>query len=379
MCLWCGNSKKLQPKTGGTTSACQGSCDAGYVLTNADFQYECGPCVSSRCKPQVRKFIIICFVFPKEFVEKVDKNSFLGTTCSTTGYCTACASANQRFISKTEQSKMPAGVTIQGERDCIATSDIIDWFYYDATEFKPCLTDCKRCSSATTCDECGDHSDLSRKFFLDQTPTPHTCTQTSCLLSNYQYKVGGGTCLQCTSTTYWIQNSSPPVCGACDTNNRKYVDESDRICKECASHCADCNSSGCLRCLDPNEYLQTDSTSCGSTCGPRQMKVEGPPKKCQPCPPNCAECNERDSCTVCDKRFYLSSGSCTQCPTGCGTCTSSTECLTCSDPTHFLGTDKQTCSRGCNSNEYADSTDKKCKKCEFGSQRVGGICTSMRI
>ena len=270
---------------------------------------------------------------------------------------------------------MPVGVTIEGYRDCISTSDITDWFYFDDSEFKPCMTGCKRCTSADTCVECGDHADPSRKFFLDQTTTPHTCTQTACLLSNYQYSVGGAMCLQCTSTTFWVQSSSPPACATCDTTNRKYVDEADRLCKECPSHCAECTASGCSRCLDPNEYVQTDSTSCATTCSAREMKVEGPPKKCQSCPSSCADCNMTDSCTLCDTGFYLSSGSCSQCPSGCGTCTSSTECLTCSDSNHFLATDKLTCSSRCKQNEYSDPTDKKCKECEVGSQVAGGVCT----
>ena len=281
--------------------------------------------------------------------------------------CLTCKQPTMRLIGSNHQSKMETGVTITGKVDCLEIADVPYWFYPGPTEFTACPTNCKKCTSGNDCQLCGDSTNPNQWFFLDQSTTPDTCTPTNCLLSAYQYKVPGSHCLQCSSTTYYLEGSNPPACNQCLQTAKRFVEAGTNICKDCPAQCSEClSASECVGCHDGSKWLRADKISCEVDCGARAMKLTGSnPKKCQACPANCLTCDETNGCTQCDSGFYKISltNECLQCFTGCASCNPGAICVTCLNANHFIKLDDKSCSQDCDLMSYKDLNTKKCVQC----------------
>ena len=280
------------------------------------------------------------------------------------------------------QNTLPSGTPFVGTQDCFDPAVIVDFVYPDSSRFRKCLSYCKRCTGSSDCQLCGSISNPSLTLYLIQNTSPHKCVQ-SCVIADYRYQLpaGGQACLQCSSTTFYVKDSSPAECNSCDTSG---YSKHGTLCIKCPATCASCDADGkCLSCSNTAHFIQVDLGSCSPGCGNREkeMVVSGQPNKCEACPMGCSTCTQANGCTQCLTDHYGNPNpatSCVQCPTGCATCSSGSECLTCTDPALYLQTDKLTCSAGCGSREYQDSADMKCKactsNCQACSQNEG--CTS---
>ena len=156
-----------------------------------------------------------------------------------------------------------------GTKDCFSPTEFVDYFYTDSKDFLPCLTDCKRCTGSTDCQVCGRYTNPSQSLFLIQNTSPHKCVD-SCDLLNYRYVLPPGqmaTCIECTSTTYYLEGSNPPQCSQCNTAGF-WLESSSKLCKPCGNGCAICSNTGsCLTCVDSvNGRVQTSGGGCASGC-----------------------------------------------------------------------------------------------------------------
>ena len=262
------------------------------------------------------------------------------------------------------QKYMKPGITLAGMVDCVEPEDVIGWLYPTATGFQPCGANCKKCSSGTQCEVCGDIDNPGQLFFLDQSSGSFSCTPTTCLLSDFRYQVVSPHCLQCSATTYYLEGSDPPRCDECLQSSGNYLEILTRICKRCPSHCGECLSpTQCVLCKDPTKWLLVDKITCAEKCGERQMEVtDGQKKTCENCSTHCQTCDMINKCTKCNDGYYIESGMCVKCSNGCLTCSSATECMSCQNPLHLVQTDKS-CREGCKDREFKAMNQKKCIQC----------------
>ena len=277
-------------------------------------------------------------------------NFLLGKTCSPYDHCSECHDSNHRLMEKALKDRLPGSLTLLGSQDCFLPSDVVDYVYTDATHFKPCMSNCKRCTSGTDCQECGSYSDPAMTYYLFSHTSPVSCLA-SCDASQNRFVVPGAsvsTCHECPAGQYYVEGSNPPQCTACNTG-AVWIESSTKLCKPCGSGCSSCTSdTSCQSCSDSTHFIQVDGGTCSIGCNEKEMETAGTPKRCQACPIGCAACSEGGGCTSCENGYYKDGTTqCQVCPSGCATCLSGSECLTCSDPNHFLGTDKITCALNC--------------------------------
>ena len=280
-------------------------------------------------------------------------------------------------MEKALKDRLPVSKTLLGSQDCFLPSDVVDYVYTDATHFKPCMSNCKRCTSGTDCQECGSYSDPSKTYYLLDNGGPVSCTS-SCDSSQNRFIVPGTlvpTCYECSTGPYYTEGSNPPECSACNIG-AVWIETSTKLCKSCGSGCSSCSSNTrCQSCSDLTHFIQTDGGTCGIGCKAKEMKLAGTPKRCQPCPdPNCFECSSNAKCTLCDPNFALKEGICQPCSEGCLVCQDQ-GCTSCKKAM-FLGKTKtcQACNEGCIDCFTTDDGKLKCLKCGQGYELKDSNC-----
>ena len=270
---------------------------------------------------------------------------------------------------------MPAGNTLVGVIDCISVSILQDkWFYDDGSQFQPCITNCKKCSSGNECDFCENQGNSALDHFLQKGP-PDQCTETVCEASpHWKFRPWWYNCLQCNPNFHYLEGSVPPRCDSWLPNSGYYKEAGTLICKSCPAHCQTCLSpTRCTTCKNLNHYLAVDEISCGEVCPQRQTKASGTPKRCVNCGSNCKQCTEI-ACEQCDPGFFEELGSCFSCPIGCEECikeSGTLKCTKCFNPTYFIKSDLSGCSDDCQAGETKDSPNKRCWLCETNCATCG--------
>ena len=234
---------------------------------------------------------------------------------------------------------------------------------------KPCGSGCSSCTSDTSC---------------------QTCTN-----SAHRVQVDGGTCAAGCQARQMTITGPPLACQACSSNcaacsegvgcttcDQGYYKDGSNNCQQCPTGCATClSNTECLTCTNSGHFLGTDLVTCSPNCGSNEYK-DNANKKCKACTSiaNCLTCDISGQCTNCANGFFENSGACPACPTGCATCTRLTSCQSCTNGAHFLGTNGFTCSANCGSNEYKDTTNKKCVACTSIANcltcDISGQCTN---
>ena len=96
-----------------------------------------------------------------------------------------------RKVSSQYQNRMKAGITITGKVDCIQLADVTEWLYVTDTHFLPCRAGCKKCTTATDCQVCGDINNPNQKYFFDSGTGECLPCKENCLECNRQG------CLKC--------------------------------------------------------------------------------------------------------------------------------------------------------------------------------------
>ena len=182
--------------------------------------------------------------------------------------------------------------------DCIPFDKSINWFYPAGNELRPCLENCKACTSSTTCSGCFDLSDPSKTLKVDTRVDGQVkCSEAKkCKLEDKEYQINDFECLKCERNTYLLDEMNPPQCGACDKKMAQWVDTETKRCLQC-----------------PSGQFLVDGVS----------------------PTTCDTCLQKDG-------MWREPGTriCHKCPRGCKECLSGTKCLGCLAASNFLGTDE---------------------------------------
>ena len=298
---------------------------------------------------------------------------FLGDRCASFHQeCTQCKNVNHNLLDVKYNDRVPAGVNIVGTVDCFDPSELPDYFYVSGIRFLPCKDKCKKCTSATDCQECGSFSDTTKVIYL-LAENGGTCVDT-CDLSSNRYQLPPGTpgssnCIECPAGTFYKEGSNPPGCVACNAVG-EFLEEGTKVCKDCGTGCGTCTSTAsCQSCKISTDYIQLDGGTCAAGCNSgTEIKQEIPQKRCVPCPSTCTDCDVDAGCRSCQPPNKLQNRFiCNLCPDGCQTCPNISECTKCINEFDVLGTDGKTCSTSCKAREYADTTtnpnQKICKPC----------------
>ena len=247
----------------------------------------------------------------------------------------------------------------------------------------PCITNCKLCASATACGNC-----LSGYFLL---------TSTSCAKC-------GSTCLECKSSTicqtcvvgrYLTVTFTCAVCPSncdycssstiCNTCKKGYYLTSSNTCAICSSTCAACISATlCIECKT-GYYVTSTNTCvlCSTTCSQCTSATVCSSCKagyyltseltCASCTKGCTSCSIFESCKVCGSGyFYLAStNKCGTCISGCSKCNNTSTCTTCRTGYYLNSLSKCTI---CTSTCSACSSASVCTICKSGFYLSGESC-----
>ena len=317
--------------------------------------------------------------------QNVKKNrlKLIGQTCNPYDHCTQCKDSSHKFMKEAHKERLPNQLTVLGSQDCFSSTEIKNYFFIDSTWFQPCMTDCKRCTTAHDCQECGRYSDEGINVYLHHNKSPVSCKATcdSTLNEHVVPSASIPTCHQCPVGQYYIEGSNPPSCSTCDTG-AVWIDKAKNICKACGSGCSICSSeTSCQSCSNSNDYIQANGGTCSDNCQDREMVSLGPPRRCKLCPANCDACEDGVGCTKCSKKsFKKEDNTCERCPTQCLDCSSSTQCVSCQNLTHFLHQDSLTCSHSCPDGfRKVNSPIKRCFPCPEGcSECDSNSCTKCK-
>ena len=268
-------------------------------------------------------------------------------------------------MDKSLMDRLPSSLTLVGSQDCFSPSDVVDYLYTDSNNFQPCMSNCKRCSSGTDCQECGSYSDPNNQYYLFDDGSSPSCLE-SCDTSQNKFIVPGAsvaTCHECPVGQYYVEGSNPPQCTLCNSGV-VWIEASTKLCRPCGSGCSSCTSDkSCQSCSDPNHFIQVDGGSCGVGCSFRQVKTTGPPKRCESYPLDCLECSTNSQCTLCDQNLTLKEGKCQPCSSGCLQCQSQ-GCTSCQSG--MLLTNTKTCipcPDNCIECSETENQGIKCSKC----------------
>lgn len=257
------------------------------------------------------------------------------------------------------------------------------YFRSSDQECKQCPSECKTCSSNTTCTSCPNNFvSLNGKCVKDCGNGYYTFRE-QCVACDKSCKSCAVNPMQCTACSDTYISSNGRCVSSCSTG--QYLDAVSRTCRQCASTCATCSSDQtCLTC--PNTKI---------------VPIGG---QCFPCIYPCATCaKDLQTCLTCQSGFSLSNGDCLRtCPNGTkpvsGVCTCASgiflngACVA-SCPSGFtkVGSACQQCSSPCvecssSTTFCTDCLDTyvlkpstgKCEQsssCNYGQIDVSGKCT----
>lgn len=277
-------------------------CAAGYIISSSVCVADSDPCSVAGCKTCVSGNRQLCSVCHDGFYKD-------GTTCrKCASGCTVCSGAGAQCTS-CEQDRFLLRSESSSSGSCVAACG--DGHFEDTT-LKVCTrcsdAHCKRCAGPGVCTRCQDDMYLkltsssiecvsSHQCYTGSFPqeNPDTgnkcvpcgdnlvgisncveCTLDSSLLSCLKCKSGsfldlfGRTCI-----TQCPQNSSPKEENgvmACMCEDSYTPSNDGTLCeptKPCPQYqgCAMCDSlDRCVRCVDPLDNIQLDSTTCQRSC-----------------------------------------------------------------------------------------------------------------
>ena len=302
----------------------------------------------------------------------------------------------------------------------------VGYYSNDVNECKKCNTDlCSTCSdSGKTCQQCTGKLVIFENSCVEKCPSGHRSNGTyceSCLVDNCDkctndrqicnkcksnfFKLSDTKCSEtCPDGTYELP--SEQLCPSCDSDCLKcfsstrcyeckqnfFLREDDTCntscplgqvgspngkCEFCGANCNTCNpdnTSKCFTCM--SGFYLTPSQECVKTC-PQGYYPNNENKQCDKCSVNCASCLILNKCDVCDNKFLMLKGTCTdKCPSGyvqvnelCVECNTQKECVKCSkdnvdicvncgDLILFEGK----CINNC-PETYRELSNKTCEKC----------------
>ncbi|KAE8304745.1 High cysteine membrane protein Group 2 [Giardia duodenalis] len=277
-------------------------CAAGYIISSSACVADPDPCSVAGCKTCVSGNRQLCLVCHDGFYKD-------GTTCrKCAAGCTVCSGAGaqctsceqDRFLLRSESSSSGSCVVACGDG------------HFEDTTLKVCTrcsdAHCKRCAGPGVCTRCQDDMYLKLTSSSIECVSSHHCytgsfpqenpdTGNKCVpcgdnlvgISNcIECTLDGGllSCLKCksgsfldlfrrTCITQCPQNSSPKEenrAMACMCEDSYAPSNDGTLCeptKPCPQYqgCAMCDSlDRCVRCVDPLDNIQLDSTTCQRSC-----------------------------------------------------------------------------------------------------------------
>jgi len=194
--------------------------------------------------------------------------------------------------------------------------------FSDGTSCLPCgPSNCKTCSTTTTCDECNPNHLLQNSntecnlcspignFVTLNPPNEPICSSciegcTTCLDSI--------SCLDC-DTIHHYHKTVMKSCFECNTGQFKYFrNDSTPACLDCESPCLQCFGAAlnCTECLEPTDYFLDPVTSKG-TCLVDENAYKG---KCHDSCKTCLGAGEEECLSCFDDTCLKISGQCVTCP-----------------------------------------------------------------
>ena len=340
------------------------------------FRFRCVKKVSSpRCKQIIYEGILITQLCLGSQYEGVS--------------CVKCSDNNDVFIHVEQSGTLKTELGLVGDVDCVPSSSVQTHYFKDSSEiYVSCLADCKLCSNAVACKQCGSKAEPNKPYYYEEGPS-NKCVD-SCKSTDFKYSVqidiGGGLmrsdCKKCSPTEYVDLTPTGPGCIRCDQEDQ-YISSSGSECKLCATTCKSClNGSSCSQCK-VNYYLDESTKACVHCNQPGEV-IAG--DKCKKCHSSCKTCSEPDLASKCNSclksneflqggvapsrcisctlgQYYNSDQvDCEDCPQNCEECDNKTECKKCFSG-FYLRPSSSECKDTCPSGFYGDSATRKCKAC----------------
>ena len=315
----------------GTATACTG-CNAGTYLQESD-----STCVACNLPGQFINGLYCSLCDPSCY------------TCS--GTATTCTGCNAGMYLRTTDNA------------CVACN--VPKFYIDDPYCKPCHSTCETCDGdlETNCLSCP--TTPTQTYFL---PSDRSCTAcdadgwspmgTNCVEcdSNCKKCSTTSTCTACYSGLYLLLDDH--TCVSCTTpgmfQNGVYCSHCDANCATCsgtATTCTGCNAGTylrdsdktCVACNVPGQFI--NGLYC-SLCDPSCYTCSGTATTCTGCNAGMYLRTTDNACVACNvPKFYIDDPYCKPCHSTCETCDGDleTNCLSCPTTptqTYFLPSDR---------------------------------------
>ena len=286
--------------------------------------------------------------------------------------------------------------------ECISKTQTVQGWVVGSTVFSKCPTNCKVCTSSTTCDVCESPTSPILDLKVYKKNSPHECIQ--CLKEDSRFVNADGFCEDCNIVDCQECDHSGCTkckdgfnflegtkdCVQCNAVEGRFVD-SDGVCKVCLENCKTClNKMECQECKSGLNVLKGTSNpqECVDCSSKHAHFVNSLNNLCGPCLTDCDRCSKAGECLECKVGFKVEAGSanpqeckqcpreghfvsqndnkCYPCPTNCQSCSSTMTCSTCL-PNYKIKSDSQnpqeciTCPRP---SYYIDpSNPKVCEAC----------------
>ncbi|KAL4461137.1 hypothetical protein ABPG73_001250 [Tetrahymena malaccensis] len=273
------------------------------------------------------------------------------------------------------------------------------YFFNNDHICKQCHQDCSTCNGETQfdCQKC-----FKNGYYLS------TGQQKKCVQCDFNQYNDGTNCQNCIANCLSCDNGTQckkceknypktkgGICGKCENN--EFVD-SQNECKSCHTDCSSCtgpSQNQCIKCLNANKFIRTDTKICGDC----DLNQYGEDSVCKSCHKDCSECSgpsdlECKKCSVATnyncqdnevKNFIngssvkLASGvnfkcqkSCLKCHENCETCFGEgvNQCMKCKVG---ILQDDLSCSKKCPKGSFFDESNIKCSKCSENCSECTGL------
>ena len=276
-------------------------------------------------------------------------NQMIKTNSPSGSDCSKCSEGcNSNLCLSCELCEISSCTTIDSQILCVCPDEATptensclcpDSYFFNGTHCLPCLPECLKCSSSSSC-------------LLCKSQNSHLVSN-GCKCDDGFYNLTSiselNSCLQCDEKC--SKCSEPETCTECKFSGallelncecKSGYFKSNKKCQVCFPECLECASYGpCLSCKSTFSQITTLGCEClDGYGGPNSLLSED---SCVKCHDDCLKCNELGNCISCKdenkipsdigckcKDGYYLDVNCTRCTKNCKEC-NSTDCLKCFD------------------------------------------------
>ena len=214
------------------------------------------------------------------------------------------------------------------------SSPSLSRYYKDGGACKQCSADCALCTSAASCDSCGNNKFLAVESITDTTigmnegrncwpfcgrkngdcvaycGTGGKCCKKGQVGGSCSGSEGGSSGHRCVAGEQPVRVLCASTCPAGTFEQGASV--TGRTCVACLSDCAACADTSTCQTCGKSKYLSVDSTSCPTAC-PTKTYGNGAGitgRTCENCTAGCSLCTGGSTCDECTAPLLLDQGTC---------------------------------------------------------------------